>query len=179
MDVGRSPGVRMVLPGISTRTDRQEAVDPFNIRQTAAHAQEVRIERPRPLIPFVEVTPSGIGLPDLQKGVRHWIATVVQHAAGHDDALANGLAAGPGVACKIGVFWCDGTDGGSGSCQLRECQWLINERKRRSPASRGLIGLIQIGREHLSIPPNDFADSDMVHASCLPCCTQMYSVAVN
>src|SRR6266702_2890272 len=165
MDVGRTPGVRVILPGIGTRTDRQEAVDPVCIRQTAAHAQEVRIERPWPLIPFVEVTPSGIGLPDLQEGVRHWIATVVQHAAGHDDALADRLTAGPCVACKVGVFWCDGTDGGSGSCQLRERQWYINERKRRSPSSRGLIGLIQKGRENLSIPPNDFADSDMVHAS--------------
>src|SRR2546423_14866139 len=118
MDMGRSPGVRVVLPGIGTRTDRQEAVYPFRIRQTAAHAQEVRIERPWPLIPFVEVTPSGIGLPDLQEGVRHWFATVVQHAACHDDALANGLAAGPGVACKIRIFWCDGTDGGVGARQL-------------------------------------------------------------
>src|SRR5438874_13775676 len=110
MDVGRTPGVRVVLPGIGTRTDRQEAVDPFRIRQVAAHTQEVRIERPRPLIPFVEVTPSRIGLPDLQESVRNWFAMVVQHAACHDDALADGLAAGPGIACKVGVFWCDGTN---------------------------------------------------------------------
>src|SRR6266566_9705592 len=99
MDVGRTPGVRVVLPGIRTRANRQEAVDTACIRQTAAHAQEVRIERPRPLIAFVKVTASGIGLPDLQERVGRWISTIVKHATGHNDALAECLAAGPGVAC--------------------------------------------------------------------------------
>src|SRR6266571_1777238 len=129
MDVGRSPGVGVVLPGIRPRTNRQEAVDPILIRQTAAHAQEMRIERPRPLIPFVEVTAGGIGLPDLQERVRHRSPTVVEHAAGHNDALSNSLAAGPGVASEVGVFRCDSTDGASGTGQLRERQWHIDERK--------------------------------------------------
>src|SRR6266567_2476237 len=139
MDVGRTPGVRVILPGIGTRTDRQEAVDPVCIRQTAAHAQEVRVERPWPLIPFVEVTTSGIGLPDLQEGVGHRIATVVEYAARYDDTLAYRLAAGPGVACEIGVFRGNGTDGGSRAGQFREGQWHIDERKRRCSTPRGLI----------------------------------------
>src|SRR2546422_10864150 len=100
MDVGRSPGVWMVQPRIHARTNRQEPVDTIFVCQTAADAQEVRIERPRPLIPFVEVTAGGIGLPDLQESVRHWSSTVVEHAAGHADALADRLAAGSGVACE-------------------------------------------------------------------------------
>src|SRR5207244_2245484 len=98
--------------------NRQEAVDSFFIRQAAAHAKEVRIERSWPLIPFVEVPASGIGLPDLQERVRHRISTVIEHATGHNGALADRLAAGPRVAGEVGVFRCDGTDGGSGTGQL-------------------------------------------------------------
>src|SRR5260370_26818889 len=117
MNVGRTAGIGVVQPGIRPRTNRQEAVDPCFIRQTAAHAQEVRIERPRPLISFVEVPASGISLPDLQERVGHRMATVVEYATGHNDALADRLAAGPGVACEIGIFRGDGTDGGSGTGQ--------------------------------------------------------------
>src|SRR6266702_6569845 len=98
MNVGRTPGVGMVLPGIRTWTNRQESVDTVFIRQTASNAKEVRIKRTRPLIPFMEVTSSGIGLPDLQKCVWHWISTVVKHATGHNDTLTDGLAAGPCIA---------------------------------------------------------------------------------
>src|SRR6266516_7844997 len=109
MDVGWTPGIGVILPGICTRANRQEPVDPFFIRQTASHAEEVRIEWPRPLVPFVEVTASSVGLPDLQERFRHRIPTVVKHAACHNDALSDRLAAAPGVACEIGVFLCDGT----------------------------------------------------------------------
>src|SRR3989442_12333575 len=113
MDVCRSPGIGVVLPGIRPRANRQEAVDPLFIRQTAAHAQEVRIERPRPLISFVEVPASGIGLPDLQERVGHRMATVAEHATGHNDTLADHLAAGPGVAWEAAIFRRDGTNAGS------------------------------------------------------------------
>src|SRR5258708_39376514 len=167
MNVGRTPGIGVVLPGIRPRTNCQEAVAPCFIRQTAAHAQEVRIERPRPLISFVEVPASGIGLPDLQERVGHRMATVVEYATGHNDALADRLATGPGVTCEIGIFRGDGTDGGSGTGQLRERERYLDERRPRSPAPRGLIGLIQVGREHLPLSPHDVAYGDLVHASIL------------
>src|SRR5260370_25866653 len=142
MDVGRTPGVGMVLPGICTRANRQEPVDTVFIGQAAAHAQKVRIERSWPLIPFVEVAASGIGLPNLQEGVRHRFSTVVEHAAGHNDALADRLAASPRVACEVCVFRCDSTGGGSRPPQLREGPWHIAEREPRSASPRGLINLI-------------------------------------
>src|SRR4249919_1194603 len=101
MDVCWTPGVWMVLPGIRTRTNRQEAVHTVFIRQAAPNAEEVRIERPRPLIAFVEVTASSIGLPDLQERVWHRISTVVEHASGYNDALADCLSTGPRVACEV------------------------------------------------------------------------------
>src|SRR5579863_9175942 len=115
MDVSWSPGVRVVLPRIRSRTNRQEPIDAIFVRQTAAHAEKVRIEWPRPLIPFVQVTTRGIGLPDFQERIRHRNPTVVKHTPGHNNALANGLATGPSVPCEISIFRGDSTDGGAGS----------------------------------------------------------------
>src|SRR2546421_12872208 len=123
MDVRWTPGVRVVLPGICARANRQEPVDTVSICQTAAHAQKVRIERSRPLITFVEVAAGGIGLPDLQEGVRQRFATVVEHAAGHNDALADRLAAGPRIARQGCVFRCASTDGGARPPPPREGEW--------------------------------------------------------
>src|SRR5260221_5366092 len=165
MDVGRTPGVRVVQPGIRPWANGQEPVHPLCIRQTAAHAEEIRIEGPGPLIAFVQVAAGGVGLPDLQKCVRDRISTVVEHAAGHNDALANGLTPGSGVAREVRIFRRDRTDSTPGTGQLRERQWHIDERERRSPSPRGLIGLVQVGWEDLPIPPHDVADCDLVHAS--------------
>src|SRR6266849_2970666 len=110
MDVGRTPGVGMVKPGVCSWTNRQETIDPIFICQTPAHAQEVGIERPRPLITFVEIPASGIGLPDLQERIWSRISTVVENAPGHNDALPDRLAANPRVACEIGVFRRDDAD---------------------------------------------------------------------
>src|SRR5947209_4571201 len=69
MDVRWTPGIGVILPGIGTRTNCQKPIDPLCIGQTATHPQEVRIKRPRPLIPFMEIAASSIGLPDLQECV--------------------------------------------------------------------------------------------------------------
>src|SRR5579884_1756157 len=118
MDVGWTPGIGVILPGISTRPNRQKPIDPLCIGQTPAHTQEVRIERSRPLIPFMEVAASRIGLPDLQECIRHWIATVVEHTTGHNDTLTNRLPPSPGIAGEICIFRSNGTDGRSGTGQL-------------------------------------------------------------
>src|SRR5712691_9348087 len=104
MDMRRSPGIGMILPGIRPRSDAQKSVNPVCVRQTATHAEKVRIERPRPLIPLVQVAASGVGLPDLQQGVRHRLTMIVEYAASHNDTLPNGLAASPGVAREIGIL---------------------------------------------------------------------------
>jgi hypothetical protein len=118
MDMSRSPGIRVIEPGIGSRTNGQEAIDTIVIGQTATHAQEIGIERPRPLIAFVQVAASSIGLPDLQQCMRRRSSMLVEHTACHNDALPDGLASGSSVTCEVGVFRCDGTDGGSGSGQL-------------------------------------------------------------
>src|SRR6266566_4400603 len=46
MDVGRTPCIGMVQPGVCSWTNRQETVDPVFISQTATHSQEIGIKRP-------------------------------------------------------------------------------------------------------------------------------------
>src|SRR5437868_3596792 len=110
MDVSRPPGVGVVEPGIDAWTNGQKGLDPVLIGQATAHAQEIGIEGPRPLIAFVQVAASGIGLPDLQQGVGYRISLVVEHTAGDNDALADGFAAGSCVARKVGILRSDSTD---------------------------------------------------------------------
>src|SRR5437899_2954719 len=165
MNVGWTPGIRMVLPGIRTWTNGQKAIDTIFIRQTAANAEEIRIEWPRPLIPLVKVATSGIGLPDFQERVRYGIPTVVEHAAGHNDALADCLAAGPGVAREVGVFRTNSADNRTRSCQFREGQRHVDERKRWGTASRGLICLVQVRWKDLPIPSHNFPNRDVLHTS--------------
>src|SRR5260370_2859970 len=90
MDVGRAPGIGVVLPGIRARTNGQEAIDTVFICQTAANAEEIWIERPRPLIAFVKVAASGIDLPNLQEGGRHWLPAPARPSPGNKHALAHG-----------------------------------------------------------------------------------------
>src|SRR6266566_2839672 len=118
MDVGRTPCIRMVLPWIRPWTNCQETINTFFVRQTATHAQEVGIKRPWPLISFVEVTSSSICLPYFQQSVRHWSASIVEHATRHNNALANRLTASTGVTCKVGILRCNSADSGSRTSQF-------------------------------------------------------------
>src|SRR5205085_4612541 len=110
----------VILPGVGAGTDGEEAVDAVLVGQAAANTEKVRVERPRPLVIAVDVAPGRIGLPDLEERVRHGVAMVVEHTPGHDDTLADRLAAGAGVARQVGVRGRDRADGGPRPGQLRE-----------------------------------------------------------
>src|SRR5690349_21590001 len=88
----RAPGVVVVAPGIGARLDGDEAIAPVASGHDLARAREVGIERSVMLVVLMDVAPAGIGLPDLDKHSRLRAAVLVEHAAGHDDALAKGLA---------------------------------------------------------------------------------------
>src|SRR5258708_2700826 len=163
MDMSRSPRVGVVEPGIGSWTNGQKAIEPVLIGQAAAHAQEIGIECAGPLIAFVQVASSGIGLPDLQQSVGYWIAVVVEYAASYNDALADGLATGSCVARKVGVLRGNSTDSWSRAGQFREGQRNLDEWHRGSPAPGGLIGFVQVGREDLPVSPYDLAYGSVIH----------------
>src|SRR5262249_59915542 len=89
MDVIGPPGIGMVAPGIGARFDRNEAVATLGIGEDAAGAVEIGIERRVVLVAVDLVAAGGIGLPDLDHGVRDGAAVLVDDAPGDDDALAH------------------------------------------------------------------------------------------
>src|SRR5205807_9661175 len=99
------------------------------VGQAATESTKVRVERPGTLVIAVDVAPRRIGLPDLEERVRHGVAMVVEHAPGHDDALADRLTAGAGVARQVGDLGRDRADGGPRPGQLRERERRLHEWK--------------------------------------------------
>ena len=96
VDVGRTPGVVVIAPGIGAGLDGDEAVVAVRVRLRAAGAGEIRIERRGMLVDDMDVAAAGIGLPDFDQRVRHAAAVLVEHMAVHDDALAERLALAAG-----------------------------------------------------------------------------------
>src|SRR5664279_5211730 len=92
MDVIRPPGIAMIAPRVSAGLHRDEFVVALLVGEGAARSGEIRIERRRVLIDIVHVAAAGIGLPDFHQRLRHRPLVLVEHAAVHDDALAQGLA---------------------------------------------------------------------------------------
>src|SRR5271154_6857047 len=86
------PGVVVIEPRVGPRLDRHEAVRAVFIRQRAASAGEVGIERRRVLVVLMAVASGRVCLPDFNQSLRHGAAIVVEHAAAYDDALANRIA---------------------------------------------------------------------------------------
>src|SRR5271165_2101911 len=92
MNVRRSPSVVMILPGICSGANGDEAVVTSGVAEGMPAAGEVGVERRIVLISFVAITAGGVGLPDFDQSMRHGPAIFVQHAAAHDDAFAQRLA---------------------------------------------------------------------------------------
>src|SRR5579883_1565567 len=88
MDVGRTPSVVMIEPGIRARLDGDEAIGAVLIGQGAAGATEIRVQRRRMLIVDVSVATRRVGLPDLDEGVGNRASVAVEDAPTDDDALA-------------------------------------------------------------------------------------------
>ena len=65
----------------------------------------MRVERRVMLIDIVRVAAGRVRLPELDQCVGHRASVFVEHAAGHDDALAQCLATGK--AREVGVAWAD------------------------------------------------------------------------
>src|ERR1700750_870686 len=79
---------------IGARPDRQEAVAPLLVGEHPSVAMEIRIERRVVLVGRMVVAAGGVGLPDLDHGVRHRPPVLVRDRAGDDDPFAQCRLAG-------------------------------------------------------------------------------------
>ena len=86
-----SPGVRVVAPGIRAGKDRREAVRVVVVRETAARAGEVRIERRVVRVDRMPVAACRVRLPDSTSWPRRG-SVGAEHATRDDDPLAERLA---------------------------------------------------------------------------------------
>ena len=132
----RPPGVGVVLPRIGARLDRVEAVAALVVGDAAAGAEEIRIERRVVLVGLVDVAPGGVRLPDLDQGVGHGAPVLVEHAAGHHDALAERLAVLGGVPGEVVIELAQGVVAVHGPGQLRE-RLLERHQRLGRPAQHG------------------------------------------
>src|ERR1700730_2887338 len=92
MNVGRAPGIVMVAPGIGAGFDGDEPVIALAVGLRAPGAGKIRIERRGMLVADMDIAAAGVGLPDLEQGIRYAAAVLIQHMAVHDDAFAERLA---------------------------------------------------------------------------------------
>ena len=77
--------------GIRAWPDGHEAVAPLVVGAARGRAREVRVERRVVLVARVEIAAGRVGLPDLHERPASRTAVLVQHAAAHDDPLAQRL----------------------------------------------------------------------------------------
>ena len=71
MNVGRTPCVVVIAPGVATGPDRDEAVMAIGVGQGVTTTGEVGIEWRIVLIDSVQISSSGVGLPDFHQRVCH------------------------------------------------------------------------------------------------------------
>src|SRR4029077_17910301 len=148
-------GVRMVLPWICSRPNREEAVDTRVVGQTASDAKKIGVQRALPLVIAMDVASCRIRLPDLKQRVRYGRAEFIEDTAGHDDALADSLVAGPSVVGEIGVLRSDRADGWTWPSELRERERDVNEPQGRGALDGRAIRFVEIGREDLAVAAYD------------------------
>src|SRR6185295_8021180 len=144
MDVRRAPGVEVVAPRVFAGPDGDETIAALGVGNRAAGAREIRIERRVVLVGAMRVAAGGVRLPDLDQGVGHGAAVLVEHAAGDDDALADRIALV--LARQIAVRWLDVAMAENRPGDLRECLRRQNQRLSRAALLRRAVGRIVVGR---------------------------------
>ena len=163
MDVGRSPRIVMVAPGIGARLDGDEPVIAFAVGLCASGAGEVRIERRRMLVANMDIASAGIGLPEFDQCVGHAASVFIQHMAMHDDALSDRFALVLGG--EIGIARAYGLVAVHRAGQFRQRVAHDDQRLgrrtlhralvvRRQPRRMGFVAFGRIGECHGELSPS-------------------------
>ena len=92
MDMSGAPAIDIVAPGIGAGLHGAEVVVSGRIRQRAAAAAEIGIDRREIGVLLVPVASAGIGLPYLDERVGYRLAIAVEYVTVNDRLLADRLA---------------------------------------------------------------------------------------
>src|SRR5579862_7550777 len=92
MNMSGPPGVRVVVPGIRSRLDRNETIVTVLVSEGPACTGKVRIKRGWMIVSLMEVAAPRVCLPDLDQHIPQWPAVVANHPPRDDDSLPKRLA---------------------------------------------------------------------------------------
>ena len=139
VDVRRAPVVDPVPPGVGAGLHGAEVVVAVLVGQRPAAAAEVRVDRREVGVLLVAVAAAGVGLPELDQGVRHRPPALVEDAAVHDDPLADRLAAVRVVADEVVV---ERAEVGMAERRPGDLAQRVLQRQQRVARRAGDAGLV-------------------------------------
>ena len=88
MDVRGPPRVVLIAPRVSAGLDGDKAIAALGVAESAAKSGEIGIERRGVFVATVAIAAGRVCLPDLDQRMRNRPIVFVDHAAAHNDALA-------------------------------------------------------------------------------------------
>ncbi len=97
------------------------------------------------LIVLVNITAGSIGLPDLNQRIAHRTAALVEHAARHDDALAERLAVTHRIARQIVIERAEVFRAVDRHALVAQLFLQRNQRTRRAAFDRRTVAGIDVG----------------------------------
>src|SRR5580692_4913088 len=87
VNVGWTPRVEVIEPGISARLDRDKTICAVLVGKGATGAGKIGIEWRGVLVFHMNVTPRRVRLPNLNQGTRYRTSVAVQHTSRHNDSF--------------------------------------------------------------------------------------------
>lgn len=130
VNVGGSPGVVVIAPGVGTRADGDEVVAALLISERVAATGEVGIERSVVLIHAVLIPAGGVGLPDFDESVRDRASVFVKDATADDNAFTERF--GVMLAGKVERFGIHSGSRDGWACDFGKRMREVDERLGRS-----------------------------------------------
>ena len=85
----RAPVVWPVTPRVGAWFNCAETVIAFAVRQGAAHAAKIGVQRRQVAVVLVAIAAACVGLPDFNQGVRNRLAVLIAHPTRQDDPLTD------------------------------------------------------------------------------------------
>src|SRR4029077_9821847 len=144
VNVCRAPGIGMILPGISAGFYGDKTIAAFTIREGAAAAREVRIERRVMLVHAMAVAPGRVRLPNFNQRAGNGASLFIQNSPADDDAFALRFTAV--LMSKVAIVFADVAMAENGTGELRQGVREQDQRLFRVTFAGGDVGRVIVIR---------------------------------